>query len=417
MNLSYTQLVSVEHIYILLALALLIPIAVLFIECLAALLPNQKQVDLKAASLKSRPKVAVLIPAYNEEALIGKTLASVLPQLTKQDELIVIADNCSDRTVEIAREYTATVIERKNTSHRGKGYALDCGIEFVSKLPPEVVIILDGDCIIAPNTIEHLTRQAIATGRPVQATYLMEQPDETSLKDRISMFALTVKNFVRLLGLNRLGYHCLLTGSGMAFPWSIISQVPLADDNLVEDMQLGIDLAIAGYSPLFCSTAKVIGALPRRSQAATIQKTRWEHGHLSTLRTQVPRLLKEAWMQRRLDLVFMALDLSVPPLSLLVTIWFVVTVMGITAGILQGQWNLGIYLTIFEGILLVVAILAAWAKFGRQILSLKALLSIPVYVFWKLPIYFAFFNQPQQQWIRTEREVPNSQLSKSTART
>ena len=56
-----------------------------------------------------------------------------------------------------------------------------------------------------------------------------------------------MKNFVRLKGLANLDLPCLLYGTGMAFPWSVISTVFLANGNIVEDMQLAIDLAIAGY--------------------------------------------------------------------------------------------------------------------------------------------------------------------------
>ena len=82
---------------------------------------------------------------------------------------------------------------------------------------------------------------------------------------------------------------------------------------LLKICRLAINLAIAGHPPLYCPTAKVTGILPQEQQAVKTQRTRWEHGHLQTLITQVPRLLKAAIIQRRFDLLVLAFDLGVPP--------------------------------------------------------------------------------------------------------
>ncbi|NET54418.1 MAG: glycosyltransferase, partial [Merismopedia sp. SIO2A8] len=204
---------------LIIALGLLLPIAVLFIECSAAFLPNRSQTLNTGIS---RPKTAVLIPAHNEEDVIGATLKTLLPQLTEQDQLLVIADNCSDKTATVARELGAMVVERHNLEFRGKGYALDYGMGFIKADPPEVVVLVDADCIVYPGTVERITRLATAKQRPVQSTYLMTQPDNPALKDLLSMLAVKFKNTVRPSGLNRMGLPSLLTGSGMAFPWSVI---------------------------------------------------------------------------------------------------------------------------------------------------------------------------------------------------
>ena len=111
----------------------------------------------------------------------------------------------------------------------------------------------------------------------------------------------------------------LMTG-GMALPWRLAGQVQLASGNVVEDMQLGIDLSLVDKSPLFLPEARVNSPLPQQQAAALTQRTRWEHGHLQTLLKHVPRLLCVALMRRRLDLAWLALDLAIPPLSLLVRI-------------------------------------------------------------------------------------------------
>ncbi len=191
------------------ALILLIPVAVLFLECSAAFFSGFGST---AETKAPRPKIAVLIPAYNEAAGIAATISTILPQLTSQDRLLVIADNCTDATAEIARNSGASAIERQDTQRKGKGYALDFGLQSIESDPPEVVIMVDADCICQPDSIEKLARVAVAEQRPVQATYLMEQPPNPTPKDSISALAFLVKNLVRPSGLKQLGFPSLLTG-------------------------------------------------------------------------------------------------------------------------------------------------------------------------------------------------------------
>lgn len=397
------EITLVDRLILSFVLILFVPIGVLLLECLAALLPMRSPHDRFLGS-NWRPTVTVLLPAHNEEAVIGKTIAGILRQLTPQDQLLVIADNCSDRTAQVARNFGATVIERNNLEQRGKGFALDYGLHFIADNPPEVVVILDADCDIEANYITAVAQSAYSSQRPVQPINLLRSSDQSDLKSTISEFAFMVKNLVRPQGLAQLNMPCLVT-MGTAFPWSVINQVPLSQDNLVEDMQFGIDLAIAGNPPLFCAAAKVTGVLPRQNRAATTQRTRWEQGHILTLFTQAPRLFKEAGKQKRFDLLFLALDLSIPPLSFLVAIWFAMTTIAVGLGFL-GNWTAAIAAGI-EGGLLLLAIALAWLKFGRKVIPLKSLLSIPGYILWKLPIYSQLLVEPEQQWIRTERDLPN----------
>ncbi|WP_416672412.1 glycosyltransferase family 2 protein [Egbenema bharatensis] len=383
------------------ALILLIPIAVLWIECGVSVFSRTKPDRVSSAD---KPRIAVLVPAHNEATGIRPVLQGLLAQLSNDDQLVVIADNCTDETAEVARSTGATVIERQDETRRGKGYALDYGMQFLSANPPDVVILMDADCLAQPGALAQIAQQAIATNRPVQALYLMEQPADPKPKDAVSALAFLVKNQVRPTGLTQLNLPCLLTGTGMAFPWPVLQKAALASGNIVEDMQLGVDLAIDGYPAQFCGTARVTGLLPQQQHAAKSQRTRWEHGHLQTIVTQVPKLLKAALIQRRLDLLALALELSVPPLSLLVMGWIALTGLAVIAGLLGASWLPTLLLSLAGG-MMIVAVLAGWFRFGRTVLPAQTLLSIPLYLLWKIPLYLAFLFKPQTEWVRTDRDA------------
>lgn len=383
-----------------LALSLLVPIVVLVVECVAALFPPPARHEVTATA----PSLAILMPAHNEALVIGETLAALTVQLGEGDRLVVIADNCDDDTADIARQAGATVIERFNSVERGKGYALDYGMKYLADNPPDVVVLVDADCRVEPGAIAKIANLAHRTQRPTQAIYLMELPANFKPSSAISALAFTVKNLVRPRGMDALGFPCLLTGTGMAFPWSQLVNAPLASSNIVEDMQLGLDLAIANHPPLLCRNARVTGILPQQDSAARSQRTRWEHGHLQTLLTQVPRLLSAGVRQGRLDLMALGMDLVVPPLSLLVMLWIAGMVALIGAALLGATAGAAIALGL-GGVLMTGAIVLAWAVFARKTIPAMTLLSIPFYLLWKIPLYASFLFKRQTRWVRTERDT------------
>jgi cellulose synthase/poly-beta-1,6-N-acetylglucosamine synthase-like glycosyltransferase len=390
-----------EGILWLVTAVVLVPMAILVAESLAALLPRRRE---PADPATARPLCAVVVPAHNEEVGIAKTLKALAPQLHTADRLIVVADNCTDQTAEMARACGATVVERNDPQHRGKGFALDFGVRSLEKTPPKIVVIVDADCLVHDGTLERLVWKAAMTGRPVQAAYVLAQPPGATPRQQLSAFAFQYKNVVRPLGLDRLGLPCLLTGTGMAFPWPALRDAHLASGNIVEDMKLGVDLALAGHPAKLCPLARVSGELPSGQDAAVTQRTRWEHGHLQTLLTQVPRLLTAGLRQWRPSLLGLALELSVPPLSLLFLLWAFASAAAL------GWWALGgsplpAVCLAGGGLAVLLSILAAWVKFGRESLPLTSLLAAPWYVLWKVPIYVAFLFRRQLEWVRTKRNV------------
>jgi cellulose synthase/poly-beta-1,6-N-acetylglucosamine synthase-like glycosyltransferase len=376
---------------------------VLFVECVAALFPAIRETDSTLDEALFNPKVVILVPAHNEENVISSTLITLIATLKPEQQVVTIADNCSDATAEIARNLGSIVIERQDSERLGKGYALDYGLQHIVQLAPDVVVFVDADCQVDQNAIAILSETAIATGKPVQANYLMAKPSQASPKDSISAFAFKVKNLVRSRGMSRLGLPCLLSGTGMAFPFSVIRSIEVASSDIVEDMKLGLDLSIAGHPPIFCPDARVIGNLPQNVEAAKIQRTRWEHGHLQTLLNYVPKLILAGIKQRRSELFISALDLCIPPLSLFVVMWVSMMFISLLFGIFTSLW-IPLVITGVAGLLLVTAILISWAKFARSDLPLQELLSVPIYILWKIPLYLKFLIQPQKSWIRTERD-------------
>src|SRR5689334_650844 len=107
-----------------------LPSFVFFAECAAAFLPERRG---RERTRKEVFRTVVLIPAHDEAPVIGATLHTLAPELGEHDAVLVVADNCSDRTADIAREAGALVIERTCADKRGKGFALDFGFRHLAR--------------------------------------------------------------------------------------------------------------------------------------------------------------------------------------------------------------------------------------------------------------------------------------------
>jgi cellulose synthase/poly-beta-1,6-N-acetylglucosamine synthase-like glycosyltransferase len=380
--------------------AVLFPAVVLFAECvLGSLWPGAG-----SHGDGRRPSVAVLVPAHDEEPVIAETLARLSTELGPGDRVVVVADNCTDGTASVARAAGAAVVERNDEERRGKGFALERGVQFLECDPAEVVVVVDADCALAPGSLAALARAAARDDRPAQACYLARLPTSPRPVDTVSAFAFMVKNLVRPSGLARLGLPCQLMGTGMAFPWAILRKARLGTSAIVEDLELGLDLVIAGHPPRFCPEALVTSTLPGQASARVSQRRRWEHGHLSVLLGTAPRVL--ALGLARLDPVLLGvgLDLCVPPLSLLALAATVV----LAASALAAPLVASIAPAIIAGVALALVFasaLLAWLRYGRADYEASVLIAAPLYALRKLPLYLDFLlGRRQQAWVRTQRE-------------
>jgi cellulose synthase/poly-beta-1,6-N-acetylglucosamine synthase-like glycosyltransferase len=391
--------------FVVVAVLLSLPAAVLLVEVLAAL----KFTDTKlakpatAANEKYAQRLAVIVPAHNESAGIVPTLEDIKPQLKPGDRLIVVADNCSDDTAAVAASAGAEVISRNDLTQIGKGYALGWAVNHVSADPPDFVMFIDADCRIQSDGIEKLKAACGELRRPVQACFLMKTAEGSPIDHSFSEFTFLLRNFVRPLGLRNLNCPVQLMGTGMMFPWGVIRSAPLASGHLVEDLKLGLDLAALGKAPYFFPLVQVCSDFPVTAKGTDSQRQRWVQGHLGMILKAVPWLSFNAVRHRNLELLALTLDLLVPPLSLLGLLLagtFVLTALAAIFGLSLAAFAIAsINLLMFA-----FAVLLAWLKFGRHILPVRSMASFGPQIFRKFRIHGQMLlGRTAAVWIRTDR--------------
>jgi len=397
------MLVFVSALLAIVAGLLAIPVGIFFLEVVAAVALTRKEFAPHADS-DLRGRIAVLVPAHNESTGLLPTLTDIKAQLRVGDRLLIVADNCTDDTATVAATAGAEVIARSDLEKIGKGYALEWGLRHLSADPPDIVIVIDADCRLSDCAIDRLSTICAQTGRPVQALDLMIAPEQHRINYQIAEFAWRVKNWVRPLGLSALRLPCQLMGTGMAFPWAIIRSAKLASGQIVEDLNLGLDLALVGNPPMFCPSAQVTSTFPISAAAAESQRQRWEHGHVEMILARVPRLIISAIARRNLGLLAMALDLAIPPLVLLGLLTTSVLLLASLLAWLGGSCA-ALIISAASFAAFITAILASWLVFARDILRPHVLLLIAPYALQKLGIYRSFLLGGRvSQWIRTDRK-------------
>ena len=349
-------------------------------------------------------RFVIVVPAHNEAAGLGHTLTE-LERLTWRRDLwrvVVVADNCTDDTAGVAERHGAQVLVRNDSTRRGKGYALDFAFRQLLAEPANswhAAVVVDADTIVAPNLLEACSEQFNTGARAVQAAYLAF-PGNGPLSV-ITQVALTAIHVVRSTARERLGLSAGLRGNGMAFTRLLLAGTPHAAYSRTEDLEFGVQLALSGVRVAFAGNTAVWGEMPSTNAVATHQRERWIGGRMEVSRRYLGRLLQLAFTRRSLMIADVAIDLMVPPVSVLAIAAGAGTTLAAVA-FLGGKY---LALAIWGTALLALAghVLDAAARAGRLGDLLALVGAIPRYAVDKLQITLRAPGHFGAAWVRTAR--------------
>ena len=268
-------------------------ISVLFVLCYAnqlvyifvSLLSRRKsRRHGKIISLRKN-RYAVLVCARNEEEVIGDLVTSVRRQ-TYPGQLVdtyVMADNCTDRTAQAAEDTGAYVFERRDTSHVGKGYALDALLKNIWELRPEGYdgyFVFDADNILAPDYIDQMDR-TFTQGYDIVTGYRNSKNYGSNWISagyalwfiRESMFLSFPRHLV--------GSSCTVSGTGFMFSRDVAEEMDgWPYHTLTEDLEFSCDQITKGRKIAFCRDAEFFDEQPVELRQSWDQRMRWCRGYL-----------------------------------------------------------------------------------------------------------------------------------------
>jgi len=396
----------------------------LFILISAATAPKRKCPPI---ARESPLKATVVIPAHNEEDVILATLqslAAVQPPLP----IVVIADNCSDRTAQLARDTGAAVIERQNKDERGKGFALAYAFELlmngagnagaIAGSGADAYIVVDADTQVQPDFAVRLLAELPddpTLPAAVQGRYgVMNGSD--GWRAALMSAAFDLVNHVRLLAIDHAGGCLGLKGNGMAFTRGCLAQYPMTGRSVTEDLDYAMDLMQnGGIRVQYAPHAYVCAQMPVTGEQARSQRERWEGGRYRVVRSRAPQLLKAVVKTGDVRFVGAMFELLQPPLAEQVSGCVGISSLALLCLMLGSMYApIALLAAGFSIVSILLYVFLGLGLAGARKETFKALVFAPIYIVWKLVLYAigivsrrragkADTGGADAEWVRTSR--------------
>jgi cellulose synthase/poly-beta-1,6-N-acetylglucosamine synthase-like glycosyltransferase len=379
-----------------------------------ALLSSTYLLLLTALSAAPRPpprssrtlRFDVIVPAHDEAAGIARTVDSLrrIDWPSDRYRILVIADNCSDATAEIARAAGAVVLERHDKLLRGKGYALDYAFGASQAAHrADAVVVVDADAEVSPNILEAFAARIEQGEEAVQAHYGVRNP-HSSWRTRLMAVAKGAFHIVRSRARERMKVSCGLRGNGWCVTHALLRRVPYRAFSLTEDLEYGIELALSGVRVAYADEAHADADMVSGEATARKQRERWEHGRFGLIRSRTVPLLRAALRRRSRVCLDLALDLLVLPLSYVALNIGVLAIAAAAATAYSPTYRP--WLSVAAGCAFAVATYVGrgWKLSDTGLRGLADLLRAPWFLAWKLMVMMR--SRGHAGWTRTGREDP-----------
>lgn len=363
----------------------------LLLLTLGGLLPARKR---QPAAATPPIRLAVVIPAHNEELGLPICLPSLRLAGAIDGEVVVIADNCTDTTAQVAAAHGARVLERHNLEQRGKGYALDHAFRILMPEGFDAFLIVDADTTVPLNFLTAMRQRFAAGAAAAQCRYLVRNPSG-SIRTRLMNLALLAFNAFRPRGRERWGLSAGILGNGFGLARRVLEQVPYDASSVVEDLEYHLRLVTAGHRVEFAEETCVYGEMPVAGAGVKTQRSRWEGGRFRMIREHSARLAGRV-LSGELRLLEPLLELLLLPLALHVVLLLLSLVAPSPV----------VRLYALSGLALVLAhLLGAVWRSGGTWRDLAALAAAPAYVLWKIILIPTLLrsSRANSAWVRTER--------------
>jgi len=344
-----------------------------------------------------KPRLAVVVPVHNEEIGLPATLRSLAScdDPLPASDLVVMACNCSDRTVELARAFGCTVLERIDPTRRGKGYGLNYAFRHLARENYDAYVVLDADTGVERNFL-NVFRALFANGGDAGQCILKVANPGANTRTRLMHVAFLAFTFLRPLARHRLGLSAGIFGNGFGVRADIVNQVPYECYSIAEDLEYHAKLVRAGKLVEFLPETTVSTDMCLTEADAKPQRERWEGGRFRIMAEQGPELAYDVFVRGRVRLLEPLLELLLLPLAYHVML--LALLLALATGPLFAYGC-------FAMLLVVLHVIQAMILGGADAGDWKAFATSPIYVVRKLTNVVGVLKAARKStpWIRTRR--------------
>lgn len=242
----------------------------------------------------------VLVPAHNEERVIGDIIRNLQEMDYPKDkyDFWIVADNCTDGTAEKARSLGANVIETRKEgpdAPTGKPIALRKALAAIENYQDryDLLMIFDADNLIDKNMFREVNSQYLDKNKPDFIQCYLGCKNKGGIVAWFYYTAYTVTNRFSQLARHRLGLNCAIGGTGFAMSVPYLwARGGWTTRSLTEDFEMQVEGTAEGRRILWNHTTRVWDEKPTKLRASIRQRTRWGQGHWFVALTNTGRLFR-----------------------------------------------------------------------------------------------------------------------------
>ncbi len=271
-----------EYLYIL-QQALVWIITIFWLYQLAISICSLVKLKDKPLLVEKNHRFMAIIPAHNEENVVTELIESLKKQNYPKEllDIYVIADNCTDRTAEVARNAGAIVYERFDPEKKTKGYALNWFLaqKIEEDAPYDAFCIFDADNIVHEDFIKNMNKKLCQGEDVVQGYRDIKNPTDNWITAGYTIFYWTMNRFYHLARYN-VGLSPLINGTGFMVKFDVIKPEGWNTKTLTEDIEFSLKRIIKGKKLGWAADAIVYDEQPLGFKQSWKQRTRWTVGHI-----------------------------------------------------------------------------------------------------------------------------------------
>lgn len=380
--------------------------AVLLLPALSDLLSVVRVLARRSSPRTSRAvetqRLLFLVPAHDEELLLPACLESLrrLHYPPERRDIVVVADNCRDRTAAIARDAGVRSLERTAPADPGKPRAIAWALAQLPLPDFDAVVIIDADTTVDPEFARALVSAAPLRDRAAQGYFGLSNPYETALTRMANVLAAATHRFAYPLK-QRAGLNVPLVGNAMVVGTGVLARHGWHAFSICEDWEMYALLTERGVPIASVPHARIYSQEARSLRQSSTQRQRWTAGRLTVLARVGPRIVRSRSVSVRQKLDAVA-ELSAPGPALHLGL---VLLLGVCDAVLQPP-GAGVLLGGLAASLVRPAVytLAALAVDADPLRAIVAFASLPIYALWRIGVAAralrAVGNAP---WVRTQR--------------
>ena len=380
----------------------------------------------KPLKVNKEHRFMAIIPAHNEEAVVGNLIESLKNQTYNKDlyDIYVIADNCTDNTAKIAKEAGAIVYERFDEAKKTKGYALNWFLQqkIAEDAPYDAFFVFDADNIVDKNFIKNMNKKLCQGEDVVQGYRDIKNPSDNWITAGYAIFYWQMHRFYHLARYN-LGLSPLLNGTGFMVKFDVIKPQGWDTETLTEDIEFSLKRIIKGKKLGWATDAIVYDEQPTGFRQSWSQRSRWTVGHIQCIQKYTKDLVIAAKENKKMinfDGLLYIVG-SIPMFIITMLLLFSNFVMYNSASITTAELikNLIFYLVPTFILPILVGIFAMWLD-GRKIKPMaKGLLCYPLFLLTWIFINFKclFIRNTSWEKINHVRSIKISDVSNSKVQT